>query len=139
MKLIITIFGLAILFGCQTKVDPETAYREKEKLFYTNRPDYWDQMKNSILPKDYSTERKLLLIAHGFDPHVRLGLAIQFSGEIEKDESLKKEVLTYLKSEDPALAWSVAWLCDKCLSDSPDPMPTYNRKDVRLFEDKYQK
>jgi hypothetical protein len=138
MKFIISIFCFSIIVGCQNQIDPETAYREKEKLFYINRPDYREQMRKTILPNDYSIEKKLLLIAHGFDPNVRLCLAAQFSREIEENASLKKEVITYLNSDDPALAWSAAWLCDKCLADSPDPMPTFRREDVREFENKYQ-
>jgi hypothetical protein len=108
-----------------------------EALAYDQRPDYIAQRARIRLPKNYSVENKLRLIAHGFDPHVRLVLAGQLADDMDHDDTLRRKVLAFMESKDPDLAWASAWVCEKCVEGGPDATPTYRRPDVMQFEQMY--
>ena len=130
---IITAIILVSLVSCSTSQSEYQEYLEKQELLYDSRPDYWAQVDKMKLPKHYSIEQKLRIIAHGFDPHIRLNLA-GILAEQEDHESIKQ----YLNSKDPAIAWAAAWTLRKCYGDTSGHS-TYKRRDIINFETLYQK
>ena len=95
-------------------------------------------MSRLRLPESEPVDARLLLIAHGFDAHVRLGLATQLSSQMENDPELAAQVVAMLDASSPALAWAAAWTIEKCYGDWVEMkgrvMSVYGRPDVLAFE-----
>ena len=126
--------------GCSSRPSPLERHRAKEALTYDHRPDYWAQMDGLRLPLTETLDARLLLIAHGFDAHVRLGLASQLSEQMDADPELEMQVIEKMGSTSPSMAWAAAWTIEKCgdwdrLKDRV--MSTYDRNDVTAFEKAY--
>ncbi len=143
----ICAFSMLLLASCASSEQkgscrPEGHLGPYDPVYDDYASSYWKQVEAQRFPLEYGMEKKLLLIAHGFDPHVRGGFAADLWDDIRDSEQQKRELFSYMKSDDPALAWAAAWVVEKTgyYSESDcDFEETYEREDVKAFEEKYHR
>ncbi len=139
--LAVLVMALVALPGGCSHSSALQRQRGREALTYDHRPDYWEQMSRLKLPEGEPLDAQLLLIAHGFDAHVRLGLASQLGRQMERDPGLAARVAAMLDAPSPGLAWAAAWTMEKCSGRWEDMkdrvISVYRRPDVIAFERLY--